>query len=125
MPHLLKDFYKVDHVASSEGKISAEITLNPTHEIYHGHFPGQPVVPGVCQMQMIKEILSDTIKKELNLFSGDNIKFMAIIDPGVHSKLNLTIDYQISETQILKANCSIFYGAIVFFKFSGKFNTKN
>ena len=53
---LLENFYKIIHRKEREdGKREIEIELNPGHALYQGHFPGQPVVPGVCTLQMIKE----------------------------------------------------------------------
>ena len=53
---LLENFYKIIHIKEREdGKQAIEIELNPGHVLYQGHFPGQPVVPGVCTLQIIKE----------------------------------------------------------------------
>ena len=46
------------HILSSE--ITADggvfrMALNADCEVYQGHFPGEPVCPGVCNIQMIKE----------------------------------------------------------------------
>lgn len=54
---LLENFYKIIHRKEREdGKQAIEIELNPGHVLYQGHFPGQPVVPGVCTLQMIKKV---------------------------------------------------------------------
>ncbi|MEJ0079486.1 MAG: hypothetical protein WDM78_00620 [Puia sp.] len=31
--------------------------------IFSGHFPGQPVLPGVCMMEMVAEVLGVYLKK--------------------------------------------------------------
>jgi 3-hydroxymyristoyl/3-hydroxydecanoyl-(acyl carrier protein) dehydratase len=36
------------------------IKLNPNHEIFSGHFPDNPILPGVCVLQMVKEISQHT-----------------------------------------------------------------
>ena len=61
---LLNDFFTINDKVSSETEIWAELYINATHKIFEGHFPNQPVVPGVCMMQMIKEILEQVIGKE-------------------------------------------------------------
>ena len=46
------------HILSSEITADAgvfRVALNADCEVYQGHFPGEPVCPGVCNIQMIKE----------------------------------------------------------------------
>ena len=55
------------------------VQLNPQHAIFDGHFPHNPIVPGVCLTQMVKEILETLLQKSLNMTKADNIKFTAIV----------------------------------------------
>ena len=49
MAELLPNFYKVTHSEHiNETDWVVQVMLNPQHAIYSGHFPQQPVVPGVC-----------------------------------------------------------------------------
>ena len=50
---LMNDFYTISDLQTEEFSISCKATFNKDHDIFNGHFPGQPVVPGVCMMQMI------------------------------------------------------------------------
>lgn len=52
---VLKDYYKVESVVRSDGEAVYTVSLNPDCEVYRGHFPGSPVSPGVCNIQMIRE----------------------------------------------------------------------
>ncbi|WP_329806439.1 3-hydroxyacyl-ACP dehydratase [Flavobacterium facile] len=95
---LLQDFYKVDKIDTiNEGKYLASITLNKDHDIFKGHFPGNPVTPGVCMMQIIKEITESVLNVSLTMVSTSNVKFMALINPEVNSKL--VLDLEISENE--------------------------
>ena len=60
---------------------SYELELNPSCFIYQVHFPGEPITPGVCIMQMGKEVLEDALDKPLQVASVKNIKFLSIISP--------------------------------------------
>ena len=60
---LLNDFYQITEQASQ----AFRIRLNPAHEIYRAHFPGQPITPGVCQIQLVTELLSQLLDAEATL----------------------------------------------------------
>ena len=52
---LLKDFYKILSVESIGGSQHiATVLINENHVIFKGHFPDNPIMPGVCMMQIIK-----------------------------------------------------------------------
>lgn len=79
---------------SKEG-VKATVRLNKDHDIFKGHFPGNPIMPGVCMIQIIKELTEEVVDKSLFLSVSSNIKFMAIINPNVNPVLHL--DLSISE----------------------------
>jgi 3-hydroxyacyl-[acyl-carrier-protein] dehydratase len=83
--------YKNDALVADTGVFTARIKLNEQHPVYLGHFPGNPVVPGVCQIQMIKEIFSEIVHKEVLLVNSDNIKFLTIIVPEKYPELDIRI----------------------------------
>jgi len=89
---LLDGFYKVNNLAVADNTAIANITINKDHDIFKGHFPGNPITPGVCMMQIIKEITEKIVKKKLFMQSGNNIKFMAIINPFKTPELELNIE---------------------------------
>lgn len=94
---LLKDFYKINNIDTVEKISTVAITINKNHKIFEGHFPNNPVTPGVCMMQIIKELTEGIVGHKLFMQSSSNIKFMAIINPNNTPDLVLTLD--ISETE--------------------------
>lgn len=94
---LLKDFYTINSLNTVEKSTTVAITINKDHEVFKGHFPNNPVTPGVCMMQIIKEITEKVVDKKLFMSSSSNVKFMAIINPEETPDLVLTI--VISETE--------------------------
>lgn len=77
------DFYQVHDLRQGEGTLSCSVSYNPAHPIFSGHFPAQPVVPGVCTMEMIKELLEAALDKSLLLRSTGQVKFLQLILPDV------------------------------------------
>lgn len=117
---LLNDFYTVENIQHEENKTSATIVLNQQHSIFKGHFEQMPVVPGVCQTQMIKELLQEETKKDLTLTNGNNIKFTGMIVPTQHPKVNIEITYK-QEVNQYQVDAKLFFENTIFTKFKGTF----
>lgn len=118
---LLNDFYSIESIEKpSPNILLANIQLNESHPIFKGHFEQMPVVPGVCQTQIIKEILQQEIDKDLTLTKGDNIKFTGMIIPTQNSKINVEINYKENENQYV-VDAKLFFENTIFTKFKGTF----
>lgn len=74
-------FYFVDSSARGDGSASYVIRLNAGHEIFRAHFPGEPITPGVCILQMGLELLSDAAGEKVELCRAKNVKFLHILHP--------------------------------------------
>lgn len=89
---LLKGFYTLNEIVQlDDQEFEAFIHLNKDHSIFKGHFPGNPVAPGVCMVQILKEITSQIVAQKLVMKSSSNIKFMALINPIKTPNLKLSI----------------------------------
>ena len=121
-PILLDTFYTIDKMNREGDIITAQVTFDQGHDIFKGHFPDMPVVPGVCETQMLGEVLSQVMNKELNLKTAASIKFLAVIDPRVNPTIKMTINISQKEGEEAYA-ISAQYGweEKVFFKFKGVF----
>ncbi len=105
---LLEDFYNINNLVSDESEIKAIIKLNHKHNIYKGHFPEQPVVPGVIQLQIIKEILELKLEKQLFMKSVSQVKYFIPILPTDNNEIEILIDkFKIEEKEI-KITASLF-----------------
>lgn len=115
----ITDLFHIDKFQTSEKGISAHLSLNPGHRIFSGHFPGQPVLPGVCMIQIIKELLEKETKKELTLVSADQIKFLTVIDPRQTVSFEAIVNFDLDDEEELKVSGSFFNGDTVYFKLQG------
>ena len=68
------------------------IELNPDCFIYKAHFPELPITPGVCIIQVAKELFSELCGATLDLESVSNAKFLSVINPEVTSKLTYSFN---------------------------------
>ena len=94
---LIPGFYKILDFNVSNKNIEATLLLNKDHNIYKGHFPGQPVVPGVIQLQIIKEILEKSKNEKLFLSKVGTAKYLKMISPDISGQLLITIQYEKTE----------------------------
>lgn len=94
---VLKDFYEIKAKKNlgDSHKFGVDIVINKDHSIFNGHFPDNPVMPGVCMIQIIKEITEEIVGSKLFMETCVNVKFMALINPEENS--NLYLEIQISE----------------------------
>lgn len=116
---LLKDFYKVEKTEKlADGKYKTSVRLNKEHEVFKGHFPGNPVTPGVCMMQIVKELVQEITGFSLMLKSAANVKFMALINPDETPDLVLDLDIAFSEDDLVKVKNLTSFGETVALKLS-------
>ena len=88
---LIEGLYSIVTFDKDGQEIKATIKLNAEHEVFKGHFPGNPVMPGVCMIQMTKELIEKAIDKSLFLSVASNVKFMAIINPEKNDTIQLSL----------------------------------
>ncbi|WP_294206411.1 3-hydroxyacyl-ACP dehydratase [uncultured Chryseobacterium sp.] len=109
MQSILTDFYTIQSTERTDnGNFTARIILNKDHDIFKGHFPGNPVTPGVCMMQIVKELTEECTGSQLFLKSASNVKFMAIINPFETPELTLQLDITEHEQDIKVKNVTAF-----------------
>lgn len=87
---LKNNFYTLKDEQPGADSFTAVATYNAAHDIFNGHFPGQPVVPGVCTMQMIKELVEAQTGKKLLLQSTGQVKFLQLILPAVQPLVSIS-----------------------------------
>ncbi|MEC3879342.1 hypothetical protein [Parapedobacter sp. 10938] len=117
---LLHDFYALDAFTADGSKVSASISLNGSHAVFQGHFPGNPVTPGVCMMQIIKELAEKWAAAPLMLKKARNVKFMAIINPQEHPNIQVELDVEEEDGQLTVKSTTSFEDTTAL-KFSGVF----
>ena len=117
---LLNTLYTYEHL---EGDVSAslkfKVNIQANHEIYKGHFPDNPITPGVCQMEMVKEILSDHLGQNLFFNSVSDMKFISMWVPKGSESVFMDISANAYEDGY-KIKASIYTDTCVYFKLRGK-----
>lgn len=116
---LLKDFYKILSLEKTDAqKYLAVILINEKHAVFKGHFPGNPIMPGVCMMQIIKELTEQITQFPLMLQTLSNVKFMALINPDETPELRLELDIALLDADLVKVKNVTFFNETVALKLS-------
>ena len=119
---LLKDFYTINSLEKTgEQHFSAVLNINEKHEIFKGHFPGNPVMPGVCMMQIIKELVEEIATAPLFMQSLSNVKFMALINPEINPELRLELEVSETEDGLVKVRNTTYFNETVALKLASTY----
>lgn len=110
----LKGFYNIDHILTTETGYQIDVTLFADHKVYEGHFPGQPVVPGVCTLTVIREAVSQAAGREMMFSSIKECKFLSALIPTEDLRLNLDVCFA-QEGQL---KCKVIHNDVVAIKVS-------
>jgi 3-hydroxyacyl-[acyl-carrier-protein] dehydratase len=119
---LKEDLYIIQDLVHDGNHINAIVALNAAHKIFEGHFPGQPVLPGVCMMQMMRELLETVLHKPLQLSRAANIKFISLVVPTITCLVNIQASYKIKDDLTITLNASAKANEEVYFKFQGVYS---
>lgn len=92
---LLNHFFSITSHKEVEVKLIYNIRLQPDHFVFKAHFPDSPIVPGVCQIGIVGEVLSQHTGKKLHLAYIKNIKYLKTMQPTE------TIDYDLTLHEVI------------------------
>jgi len=115
---LLNHFFTFTELQTEGNIVKANIKLNPAHPIFKGHFPGQPIVPGVCMMQMVKEVVEAHINKKTRLVKASDLKFLSFIYPDQDKLLQLEVKIN-TEEEWVRIDARLLDDETILFKFKG------
>lgn len=88
---LIDNFFTLQSQGKDQsGNLVCRVRLNPEHFIFKAHFPGNPIVPGVCQIQVAAEILSRELAIRVHLSEIRNIKFLSLMTPSEQLEYDMT-----------------------------------
>lgn len=95
----------------------ARIRLLPECAIYQGHFPGNPVTPGVCQVGIVEELAGEICGFRLRLKEVKLLKYTDILRPSTDD-VEVNFDKLEDEGDVVMAKGTLMSGGRVFTKYS-------
>ena len=92
---LLDDFYKILEIKKdTHTSLIVRVTIDKKHHIFNGHFPNNPVTPGVLMLQIIKNCLETYSNQSLLMQETSNVKFLLPVNPLIDNELIFNIDIE-------------------------------
>jgi 3-hydroxyacyl-[acyl-carrier-protein] dehydratase len=112
----IDDIFIVEKLEYSPGQVRAILGINKNSAIFEGHFPGQPVVPGACMVQLVKDILCVALDANIILKKAASIKFTNMITPDSSPAPQLIVTYKLIDNEDISVNAKITIGDVACFK---------
>ncbi len=117
---LLNDFYFYMDASRDQNTFSCKIIFNEGHDIFKE--TAQPVVPGVCMMEIVKELLQQTLGISLWLRNAVQVKFLQLITPDVQPVID--ISWNTNGKGRYTVDASLKNGDSFFFQLDGNFENE-
>lgn len=105
-------------VSQAETESAMEVKVLGNSPVFEGHFPGNPILPGVIMVEAVRSSLQRLFGKEFHLKTALSIKFLSVLNPAKNETVHLGIKHTEVEDG-LKIEANLFSGDTVFFKMKG------
>ena len=100
-------FTSIDNYLAQEGHYAFRVRLDASHPVYRGHFPGHPVLPGVCTLQLVRECLNRGTGRRFRYAAIRECKFLGMIVPQADTLLDIDIRLADDGTAAKKVTCVV------------------
>ena len=86
----MSEDFEIGEITASDGSVTLPIRVPKGLRYFDGHFPGDPIVPGVAQLLLVEEGVRRVFSDLDRPTSIRRVKFSQRIGPGAELSLNLT-----------------------------------
>lgn len=108
--------FDIVSVSKKENVVFAKVNILADSEIYKAHFPGNPITPGVCQLQLVKDCIKTAFQIENFTFEGSKfVKFVNILKPTEHQEIDIEVVVN-QNNNTLELDAKIYDKEIIFLK---------
>ena len=71
-------------------KITASVTADINSSWFSGHFPNNPILPGIAQLKMVADLITRPERGNLSMMGLSRVKFRKLVKPG--DRLDIQIE---------------------------------
>jgi len=111
---ILKDsFFTIQSRNVTDEKADFRVQFNAEHFVYQAHFPGNPITPGVCLIQIAEELFNFLKSADFKIKTLKNVKFTAPINPLEFPEVDFLLEFAEKENAwhvkvLIKENETVF-----------------
>lgn len=77
----MDDLYTIESIATEGSGKLFTVRLNADSVIYAAHFPGKPITPGACIVQMTLEMAERLTDRRMDITAIKSVKFLNVLSP--------------------------------------------
>ena len=120
---LLQSLYSIEKTeARDDNEYRVVFSLDPANEIFQGHFPEQPVLPGVAMIDIVRKSAENILNTALQMETAANIKFLNVLIPDANPYYLLVKITSVES--FLNITARIFRDDVVYFKLNARYIRK-
>jgi len=112
---ILDQTLEITVLSQEESGSVLKVKVLSESSVFEGHFPDNPILPGVVMVEAVRVSLGQLFQKDFRLQSALSIKFLAVLNPEECREVNLSIKHsEVGDGQKIDAN--LYLEEKVFFK---------
>lgn len=86
---LENDLYTLLSADPIEGRF--RLAFDARCEIYCAHFPGNPITPGVCLVETVRELSCRMLPCSVRIARALNVKYLSLLSPRLQPQVDVRI----------------------------------
>ena len=119
---MLEGLFDIQEQSTEGTRKVYHVKVNPAHVIFQGHFPDQPVLPGVAMVYLSRFLTERITGKSIKLKDASQIKFLNLVDPRVNPEFFYTNEIVKEVDQVIYVKGEMRFNEATFFKISATYN---
>ncbi|WP_035274024.1 3-hydroxyacyl-ACP dehydratase FabZ family protein [Desulfogranum japonicum] len=72
--------------------LTSSVTISPDLPWFQGHFPGDPILPGIVQLKMVADIVAGSEQQNIHMTGMSRVKFRKTVRPKDHLDIRITCE---------------------------------
>ena len=112
------NLFFIQSIDETEDGFTARLLCNPSHPVYKAHFPGNPITPGVCVMQMASTLFGKKLNQKVWLKAAKSVKFLSAIIPAEGNEVKFGFSRIVESEKAIKAQVLVTDDSVTFAKMS-------